>query len=454
MKKFISFFLLSIMMMLMFSGCIVSGEELLSLPKAPSRYIEVQKSMDAILSQDAQYLAPVSGFNRNSIQFVDLDGDRIDEVLSCFLVKNGEISTPRVYIHKLTDGEYKEIAHIDGYGDSIDSIWFPNLFLDENSAVAIGWRLGNSPKCGVTVISLENDTLRTLYSGEYSALSVIDLDSDGTDEIVILSYSSTTDPGTAKLLSYESNELLEISTAPLSQGIVSPGKVRNVLIGSSTPAVVSEGKLYDNGYVSDCLIFSNGVLQNVFYSEENGYSLPTFRTTPIYSSDINSDGIIEFPKVLSASENVNPEFIWRIDWCQYSADSILSNTVSALHNINDKWMYTYPDELIGKISVSPGQEISETNSIVFSAIGSAENPGGALWEIHRINGENRSEILAQNSLTELARTFDTIYACRIIDRTNEYSQTVEDIKQSFELIQNEWIYEHWAESSDEANKGE
>lgn len=84
MKKFISFFLLSIMMMLMLSGCIVSGEELLSLPKAPSRYIEVQKSMDAILSQDAQYLAPVSGFNRNSIQFVDLDGDRIDEVLSCF----------------------------------------------------------------------------------------------------------------------------------------------------------------------------------------------------------------------------------------------------------------------------------------------------------------------------------------------------------------------------------
>ncbi len=426
------------------SGCVTSSEELLSVPKAPSQYLELQNSLDKILSQNAQYISPVSGNNRNSIQLVDLDGDGIDEVLSCFLVKSGEASVPRVYIHKLTGDEYAEIGYIDGYGDSIDSIWYPKLFFGDERAVAIGWRLGTSPKCGITVISYLDDTLRTLYSGEYTALTVVDLNMDDADELVLLDYSSTSEPGRAKLLSYESNELTEISSAPLSQGIVSPGKVRTAYIGANTPAVISEGMMYDSGYVSDCLIFSGGILKNVFYAEEHDYSMQTFRTMPIYSSDINNDGIIEFPKPELVPGTLGMQLFWRIDWCQYNADTKLVHTVSTFHNIYDRWMYIFPEELIGKITVTRGEDSENASSIVFRSIESDGTIGTALWEIYSISGEGRREFLTRYGLSELARTFDTIYACKIIDNTHELSQSLSDIKQRFDLVQNEWIYENWA----------
>jgi len=431
--------------MLILGGCVTSPEELLSVPKAPSAYLEIQNSLDKILKQNAQYMAPVSGNNRNSVQFIDLDNDGIDEVLSCFLVKNGEVNIPRIYIHKRSGGEYIEIGHLDGYGDSIDCIWYPELFFGDEKAIVIGWRLGTSPKCGITVVSCENNSLRTLYSGEYTSLSVTDLDSDGSDEIILLSYSSTADPGVAKLLSYESNDLVEISTAPLSQGIVSPGKVRNVKIASNTPAVIAEGLMYDNGYISDCLIFSGGMLKNVFYDEAYGYSIHTFRTMPIYSGDINNDGFIEFPKPELVPGTLGMQLFWRIDWQQYNADSTLSRTVSTFLNISDRWMYTFPEELVGKLTVTRGEDSDEASSLVFRSIESDGSMGHALWEIYRISGENRRDLLARYGLSELARTFDTIYACKILDSTHEYSQTESEIKKCFDLIQNEWIYEHWAE---------
>ena len=89
MKKTI-LIIISILIMLILGGCVTSPEELLSVPKAPSAYLEIQNSLDKILKQNAQYMAPVSGNNRNSVQFIDLDNDGIDEVLSCFLVKNGD----------------------------------------------------------------------------------------------------------------------------------------------------------------------------------------------------------------------------------------------------------------------------------------------------------------------------------------------------------------------------
>ncbi|NLD88166.1 MAG: hypothetical protein GX633_07920 [Clostridiales bacterium] len=446
MKK-ILFPLLLILFLL--SGCASPTGELLSIPKAPYTHYKVQNALDTILASGGQHLAPLSGNNRNSVQLIDLDGDGRNELLSCFLVKEGDVSLPRVYIHKLEEGEYKLLGYVDGYGDSIDAIWYPELYFDDSRAIAIGWMLGTNPKRGVTVVRCADDTLETLYNGEYSALSVVDIDSDEIEDIVILCYTGTDEPGTAKLLRYESKELNVVSAAPLSKGIVSPGNVRSGFIEGGTIAVVADGMMYEQGYVTDCIIFSNGVLSNIFYSEDKGCSLSTLRARPIFTSDINSDNILELPKTEPMVSLPGMDMRWRIDWYSFDSSAAMTFRQAIYPSLDNGWVYRFPYNLIGKITVTNEtppemQEYENCAVTAFRLINSDGTIGDTLWEIYSIKGEHRADTMTRYDLKELARSFDAIYGCRIVATEGEYVPTMASLRQAFSLISEEWVLEHWA----------
>ena len=68
--------LICLLMLLCLSGCYLkTGEELYSLPQPPEDYLDLQNALSAVLDEGAEYAAPVSGANRQSVQLVDLNAD-------------------------------------------------------------------------------------------------------------------------------------------------------------------------------------------------------------------------------------------------------------------------------------------------------------------------------------------------------------------------------------------
>ena len=65
---------------LLLSGCMftASFEELYEVPQLPNEYTELREQIDQILSDGAEYAAPTSGTNIQSVQLVDLDGDGVE----------------------------------------------------------------------------------------------------------------------------------------------------------------------------------------------------------------------------------------------------------------------------------------------------------------------------------------------------------------------------------------
>ena len=63
------------------SGCAfnASAEEMYTPPQLPAEYTELQTQIDAILAGGAEYAAPTSGTNIQSVQLVDLDGDGMED---------------------------------------------------------------------------------------------------------------------------------------------------------------------------------------------------------------------------------------------------------------------------------------------------------------------------------------------------------------------------------------
>ena len=82
------------------SGCsmpelVSSPEDLYSLPALPAKYTELNQQINAILAGDAEYAAPASGTNIQSVQLVDLDGNGGEEAVKAyrtFLTLGGSMS--------------------------------------------------------------------------------------------------------------------------------------------------------------------------------------------------------------------------------------------------------------------------------------------------------------------------------------------------------------------------
>ena len=85
MKKISALFLCCVVM-LTASGCCftLSPQELYSLPKLPTEYVELDDRINAILAEGAEYAAPISGTNIQPVQLVDLNGDGQEEAVTFF----------------------------------------------------------------------------------------------------------------------------------------------------------------------------------------------------------------------------------------------------------------------------------------------------------------------------------------------------------------------------------
>ena len=54
------------------------------LPKLAGEYESLESQIDALLTNGAEYAAPTSGSNLQSVQMIDLDGDGSEEAVAFF----------------------------------------------------------------------------------------------------------------------------------------------------------------------------------------------------------------------------------------------------------------------------------------------------------------------------------------------------------------------------------
>ena len=71
---------------LLLSACMFnsSPEEMYELPHIPEEYAALQEKIDELVTAGAEYAAPISGTNIQSVQLVDLDGDGTEEAVAFF----------------------------------------------------------------------------------------------------------------------------------------------------------------------------------------------------------------------------------------------------------------------------------------------------------------------------------------------------------------------------------
>ena len=143
---------------LLLSACMFnsSPEEMYELPHIPEEYAALQEKIDELVTAGAEYAAPISGTNIQSVQLVDLDGDGTEEAVAFF--RNSTEEKPlKIYIFRSGHEDYEQAALIESSGMSIYSVRYVDLDGDGRREILVGWRLSAELQA-LGVYALQGDT--------------------------------------------------------------------------------------------------------------------------------------------------------------------------------------------------------------------------------------------------------------------------------------------------------
>jgi len=421
------------------TGCFFqSGEELYKLPQPPEEYLELQRVIENVLDSGAEYLAPTSGSNRQSVQLRDLDGDGVDEAIA-FFRNQGEVRPLKIYVFRMAGEVYETVGVIEGDGTSIDSINYVDLDGDGVLEILAGWRISEDVLKALSVYALsDSGELQEILSANYGKYTVGDVDGDGNDEIIVMRLADDSHPPVVEYLDYDHGRVTRTESR-LSAGISSVSRVRFSRLEDGTIAlyvtsILDDGNLGGGTLVTDVFIERAGNLVNVTMDAESGVSTGTVRGYAVYAQDIDSDGVVEIPRPEIIPGGSGSESLLRITW--YSVVNSQKSTsikLVTLHDFTDGWYMTLPMAWQEDLAASREENTVGQSTVTLSAL---SGDGAEQLPLLRIYTTTLGRVRG----TTLATSGTVTYSYDILEGYDAWEAAVpeEAISASFHTIVSEW----------------
>lgn len=428
----------------MLSGCTIpkltlNSEDLYSLPTLPAKYTELNTQLNEILESGAEYAAPTSGANIQSVQLVDLDGDGREEAVAFF--RNAAEEKPlKIYIFTATEDSYQKTELIEGSGTGIYSIAYTDLDGDGRMELLVGWKATTELQV-LEVYALRPGGAALLVRSDYVKYTAMDLDQDQRQELVVLhadeggdgvaDYYSWQEDGS---LASQSSARLSVTMAELNQqGRVTQGKLQE-----EVPALFVTGVTDASRAVTDILSVRNGELTNVVLSDLTGVSGEIAPFCSLYPSDINNDGLTEVPSPIQVSSMMETGAAYqRVDWYAYNAGGQSSLALHTYHDVEDRWYLRLPEEWLNHIWVGRATMPDEAAVTFYILDGEAMEP---FLRITAITGSSREKRAVRGGRFLLSRQSEVIYTAELLDANDtwQYGVTADEVREAFSLITSEW----------------
>lgn len=421
----------------LFSGCMSSNiDVLLRLPQPSEEYLDLKEKIDDVIASGAVYSAPSAGSYRQSVQLHDINGDGVSEALAFFNV-SGE-KPLKIYIYCNVEGQYENVAVIDGDGTGIDSISYSDMDGDGWVEIIVGWKMGDDIQM-LNIYSLRGFTVSSVAVTDYTEYITTDIDGNGLDELLVLRHDRSESSGDVTMYAMSSDGETVSSQARLSRGVENISKVTMGRITAGKEALFVESVYDGTGLITDIFTASDGHLENISCGD-TGTSLDTLRYYTVYCRDIDSDGIMEIPipRALPGQSEANYR---SLDWYRFTEQGSGELALTTYHNYSDSWYLVIPESWRGNVTVRREDSASGERAVVFSVWNGEGEAVTDFLKIYALTGENRAVAAMRGNRQILRREDEVIYAEELIidEECWEYVVDHQYLKENFNLIYSEWI---------------
>lgn len=440
-------------------GCgIRSGDDLYALPKTSVEYESLRQALQVLLDSGMEYAVPLTGSNTQPVQDVDLDGDGVGEVVAFFRNGSAKEGSLQVYLFRQNEeGEYEVMTSLSGQGSAVNSVAYSQLDGEDNLEIILTWQISS----GVYALSAysvwDGGSQELLPPQNYTRYSVVDLDGNGQDELLLL-YLDPSDMSNnrAEYYSYVDGGLAKQSEVYLSADLSTIDRMRTSTLYSGENALYVTGYATDEGngetstriQITDVLALRDGVLVNVTRNESAASSLSTRRRTYVADQDLDGDGVWEIPTLTNLYERLESGEVcisdtsYLVSWLQFDIDGgrhVLCNTY---YNSSDGWYLVLPDSWNNQIALARSdysEGVTVERSIQFYVLKEIDPGVGNTLETSETLG---TPVLSNTT----AEPFMTIYKNTGTDQGKRSSMgsrialdmETEDASYAVEFFENSW----------------
>ena len=432
-KKWI--LLLSCVMALLLAGCGASTvEDMYAPPRRSEAFNELQTAIDRAMV-DMEYAAPVSGENRQTVQMADLEGDGVEEYI-LFARASSDNPLRILAFRQETDGDCVLFQVIQSAGSAFEQVEYVDVDGEPGCEIVVGRQVSDQLQRTLSVFSFAGGEARQLLSAGYNKYLSCDLNADGLKDLMLLRSGETeTDMGHAVLYSYADGALQRSREAELSQQGTSIKRITVGALHGGETAVFVASSVEDRAILTDVFTLLEDEFTNISFSREAGNSVQTLRNYYVYGEDLNEDGVMELPFLITmkaaAGDDSGEQHLIR--WYSLDIDGREINKLYTYHNYAGGWYLQLDSTWAPRVSV-----VQEGSIYTFYLWDESYVSAQVLFTIYSLTGSSREEQAVQDGRFRLHSSDAVVYAAELSEAAAEIGLTEDNLINSFRLIHRDW----------------
>lgn len=427
--------LLCCVMALLLTGCGASTvEDMYAPPRRSEVFHELQTAIDRAMV-DMEYAAPVSGDNRQTVQMADLDGDGVEEYI-LFARASSENPLRILVFRQEKDEDCVLFQVIQSAGSAFEQVEYVDIDGEPGCEIVVGRQVSDQLQRTLSVFSFAGGEARQLLSAGYNKYLSCDLNADSLMDLMLLRSGETeTDMGHAVLYSYGDGSLQRSREAELSQQGTSIKRITAGTLHGGETAVFVASSVEDRAILTDVFTMLDGEFANISFSREAGNSVQTLRNYYVYGDDLNDDGVMELPYLISmkaaAGDDSGEQHLIR--WYSLDIDGREINKLYTYHNYAGGWYLQLDSAWAPRVSV-----VQEGSVYTFYLWDESYVSAEVVFTIYALTGSSREEQAVQDARFQLHSSESTVFAAEFSEAAAEIGLTEENLINSFRLIHRDW----------------
>lgn len=418
------------------SGCAMrTVDAMYAIPKRSAEYKNLQSAIDSAM-YGLTYSAPVSGEHQQSVQMADLDGDGLEEYL-VFAQGNSDKALQILIFRQTEDGICSLDSVIECTGSAFERVEYVQMDDQPGFELVVGRRVSDQIPRSLAVYSFSQGDPELLMMVGYSRFLTCDLDENGLGELLVLLPGDINGGKSAAVLySTEDGSVERSVEVAMSED---SSRIKRMSLGTlqdGSPAVFLSVQTDENTITTDVFAVQNGRFTNITGGQEMDTAIKTLRNYYVYAEDIDKDGIMELPELVSTkklSGSADDQQKCLIRWFSMDIQGREVDKLYTFHNYLGGWYLELEGVWAPRVTV-------EQNGAVYTfyAWDESYREANRLFSVTALTGANREEAATTEGRFALLRSEGVVYAGRLEEDAFVYDITEEKIINSFRLIQQAW----------------
>lgn len=417
------------------TGCSIrTVDEMYRLPRRSETDNHLQSAIDLAM-EELSFAAPIAGENQQTVQLADLDGDGVVEYI--VFARDPVNKAMRILVFGQHKDEFTLNSVIESHGSAFEQVEYVNVDDKPGLEMVVGRQVSNQVRRSLSVYTFSGGTPAQIMTANYLKFLTCDLDADGKTELMLISPGDTdADPGIATLYTMGAAGMERSREVALSSAGDSVKRIMTSRLESGEPAVYVASSADESAVITDIFTIRDGVFSNISFSRESGTSVQTLRNYYVYADDIDSDGVLELPSLITMrpiKNSTSAEQQYLIRWYAMDSSAAEHTKRHTFHNYMGGWYLELGDGWAERVSV-----VQTGNTYWFYVWDIDFENAVPVFSVHVLTGPDREEAAEQDNRFILLRAEGVIYAARLASGAADYQITQEDLTPCFHLIHQAW----------------